>query len=103
MGTESGQRVRSFRTWNTPFAQFGVQIVEILQSLLDLVEDIRTRTAFVFVAQFDQHLADTPDRPYGVVRVIFPYRMHESGGESRFIVAWHAVWPFCVGVPSTEY
>lgn len=78
-----------------PLAQFVVQSFEVMQSLFDLIEQVRARAALVLIAQFQQHLADAPDRPHRVVGVILTHWMHESGRESRFIIPWHAVWPFC--------
>src|SRR5690349_3728077 len=77
-------------------AQFDVLVGEVVQTLLDLVEDIRARAALVLVAQFEDHLAEPPDRPHRVVRVVFADRVRVPRREPGFIVAWQSCTSFRV-------
>jgi hypothetical protein len=77
-----------FRLGVTPLAQFDVEIREIVQPLLDLIEEIGPRAALVFVAQFENHLAESPDRPHRMVRIILADGMSISGRVAGLIIAW---------------
>ncbi len=71
-------------------AQLDMLIGEIVQPLLDLVEEVRARSALVLIAQFEDHLAEPPDRPHRMVRIIFADRMRVPRREPGFIIAWQS-------------
>lgn len=68
--------------------QLDMLVGEVVQSLLDLIEDVRARAALVLIAQFENHLAEPPNCPHRVVRIIFADRMRVPRCEPGFIVAW---------------
>ncbi len=80
----------------TALAQFDMLIGEVVQSLLDLIEDIRARASLVLVAQFEDHLAEPPNCPHRVVRIIFADRVRVPRREPGFIVAWQSSTSFHV-------
>ncbi len=71
-------------------AQFDMLVGEVVQSLLDLIEEVGARASLVLVAQFEDHLAKAPDCPHRVVRIIFADRMRVPRREPGFIVAWQS-------------
>ncbi len=71
-------------------AQFDMLVGKVVQSLLDLIEEVRARASLVLVAQFEDHLAETPNCPHRMVRVVFADRMRVPRREPGFIVAWQS-------------
>lgn len=71
-------------------AQLDVLVREVVQPLLDLIEEVRAGSALVLVAQFEDHLAEPPDRPYRMVGIIFADRMRVPWCEPGFIIAWQS-------------
>jgi len=69
-------------------AQLDMLVGEVVQPLFDLVEDVRAWSALVLIAQFKDHLAESPDRPHRVIRIIFADRMRIPRREPGVIVAW---------------
>jgi hypothetical protein len=69
-------------------AQLNMLVGDIVQPLLDLIEDIGAGAALVLVAQFEDHLTESPDRPNGVIGIVLADGMRVSRREPGFIVAW---------------
>ena len=76
-------------------AQFDMLVGEVVQSLLDLIKEVRARASLVLVAQFKDHLAQPPNCPHRVVRIVFADWMRVSRREPGFIVAWQSARLSC--------
>ena len=67
--------------------QLDMLVGEVVQSLLDLIEDVGARSALVLIAQFKDHLTESPDRPHRVIRIIFADRMRVPRREPGVIIS----------------
>ncbi|MGI9253146.1 MAG: hypothetical protein ACR2J8_05330, partial [Thermomicrobiales bacterium] len=73
-------------------AEFGVEVGEVIQPLVDLGQQVGPRAFDVLVSQLDQHLSHPPDGANGVNRIVFAAWMgvsaHECSPEMSSGLGW---------------